>query len=202
MWMLLASLSGTADVDVTVDDAPPAQPPSPGADSTARALVALPKVTDAVVIVGADEYEVAEAGEEAPASDERDEDVESRVSGPEPDSAVEVAAPRSDWLDEEFDHRGNGASPAATFLRADPRDAPLRITLYLHPGRSRLGVLGLERMRAQFDLAGARVFESMGEAELAADDLVGFLAEVEGGFVDSAGRRRETGVVYLPALKP
>jgi hypothetical protein len=134
-------------------------------------------------------------------------ELEAVVTAPAPSSRrpVDGAEPivaLSYWLDEEDEHRSNGSGTVSTFVRADPGDAPFEITLYLHPGRARLGLLGLERVRAQFDLAGARVFESLGQAELAADDLVGFLAEVRGGFIDSTGRRCDNGVFYLPRLKP
>jgi hypothetical protein len=88
-----------------------------------------------------------------------------------------------------------------TFVREDPGDSGYELALYLHPGRSCLGTLPLERARQQFDLTGARLFGSLGEAELAADDRVGFLAEVRGGFIDSSGTRRERGVFYVPRLR-
>jgi len=90
----------------------------------------------------------------------------------------------------------------AAFLPVVVRDgqpAP-PVLVYLHPGRRQLGSMVLERVARQFDLRRAPLFESLGEAELAADETAGFLLEVAGPFDDPEGRSHSSGVFFVAGL--
>ena len=98
--------------------------------------------------------------------------------------------------------RVNGhALRPAVLLRSVSENAPLQFTLYLHPGRSCLGTTDVDRLKAQFDLSTAKVFDTVAQAELAAEDQVGFLVDVRGRFIDSHGRPRDRGALFFPRLR-
>jgi hypothetical protein len=86
-----------------------------------------------------------------------------------------------------------GATPST-----DHRD---EVGIFLHPGRSLLATVSLERLFDQFDCRARDIYESLTEAEKAHSDEVGFLLEVRRAFTDNSGRRRDNGVLFATGVR-
>ncbi len=86
-----------------------------------------------------------------------------------------------------------GATPA-TDLADD-------VGIFLHPGRSLLSTVSLERLFEQFDCSARDVYASLADAETAHGGEVGFLLEVRRAFIDPSGRRRDTGVLFASGVR-
>ena len=75
------------------------------------------------------------------------------------------------------------------------------VGIFLHPGRSLLTTVSLERLFDQFDCRARDVYASLDEAEAAHGEDVGFLLEVRRTFTDNAGRRRDRGVLFATGVR-
>ena len=93
------------------------------------------------------------------------------------------------------------SGPTLPSLQSVPGGPAPEVHVYLHPGRSWLGRMDLERVLAQLELEGAAPHRSLSEAERAAGDGRGFLVEVRGAFIDAAGRQREGAVFFSSRLR-
>jgi hypothetical protein len=101
---------------------------------------------------------------------------------------------------------GNGmARPVEALLAvigaSSPADHHDDVGVFLHPGRSLLATVSLERLFDQFDCRGRDVYSSLAEAEAALPENVGFLLEVRRPFTDNGGRRREHGVLFARSVR-
>ncbi len=85
----------------------------------------------------------------------------------------------------------------AHVVRNAEASAPATVRLYVHPGRVLIGEMSAERVAGQLDMDRAQLFESVGAAELAADEGAGFLIELCEPFQDAEGRRCESGGCYF-----
>jgi hypothetical protein len=75
------------------------------------------------------------------------------------------------------------------------------VGIFLHPGRSLLSTVSLERLFEQFDCRARDVYASLADAETAHGDEVGFLLDVRRAFTDPSGRRRDTGVLFASGVR-
>lgn len=82
-----------------------------------------------------------------------------------------------------------------------PTEHQGEVGIFLHPGRSLLATVSLERLFDQFDCRAREVYASLADAETAHLDDVGFLLEVRRAFTDNSGRRRDNGVLFASGVR-
>jgi hypothetical protein len=90
-----------------------------------------------------------------------------------------------------------GAAAAA----AQPNGATAPAEVFLHPGRTRVGRIGVERVFDQFECAPAKVHATLDEAEACHEGEVGFLLEVGRPFTDPTGARHPRGVLFARSVR-
>lgn len=78
------------------------------------------------------------------------------------------------------------------------RDPGVEFNVYIHPGRGGLGRMSADQARQQFDWAHARFYPTIGQAELAAEEYVGFLVELVDAVGDDGGWCRQGGTFFVP----
>jgi hypothetical protein len=84
---------------------------------------------------------------------------------------------------------------------AQPNGASAPVSIFLHPGRTPVGRVGVERIFDQFECAPVRVHPTLEEAEANHEGDVGFLLEVARPFTDPMGTRHPRGVIFARSVR-
>jgi hypothetical protein len=75
------------------------------------------------------------------------------------------------------------------------------VSVLLHPGRSALTQVSVDRVFDQFDCSDRAVYGSIEEAETRHAGDVGFLLQIDCPFIDQSGARRDRGVVFARSVR-
>jgi hypothetical protein len=75
------------------------------------------------------------------------------------------------------------------------------VSVLLHPGRSQLAHVTVERVFDQFECSDRAVYASVAEAETRHAGDVGFLLKIDCPFTDLDGTKRERGVVFARSVR-
>jgi len=75
------------------------------------------------------------------------------------------------------------------------------VSVFLHPGRTPVGAVAVERMFDQFECAAPEVHATLEEAEARHEGEVGFLLDVNRPFADPRGQRHPRGVLFARSVR-
>ena len=113
------------------------------------------------------------------------------VAAPERAAKARVTSPKSSLL--EF------LGAAVTAPQAN--GAAAAVSVFLHPGRTPVGAVGVERVFDQFECIPSAVHATLAEAEACHEGEVGFLLEVARPFTDPRGGRHARGVLFARSVR-
>lgn len=125
----------------------------------------------------------------------------------EPDAADEPGAVERERR-RETSGRGLGRVARSSLLAAlgaqeanAVREGTGPVAVLLHPGRSPLAQVSVDRVFDQFECVAGGVYATLEEAERRHSGDVGFLLDIPCPFTDPAGARRERGVVFAHSVR-